>query len=83
MLRFFNETFDLDTEIRIHYPTLGILLQKSNMERKASLEQQEDFILILCFILVEICQEQAALLLCFQSPHLFSLICYKSANPLP
>lgn len=67
-------------------PLLVFFLQKSNMERKTSLEQQQDFILNLCLILVKICQvteEQVALPLCFQSLHLLSLCGFKMNYPFP
>jgi len=34
MLRLFNGTFDLDTEIWVHYPTLGIFIAEVKYEKK-------------------------------------------------
>lgn len=67
-----NGTFDSDTEIRIHYPTLGVFISGVNYgETDCSGAAARCYFNTLSYM-VRICQV-TAVVLCFQSLHLFSL----------
>lgn len=78
-LKLSHGTFDLDIEIRTHYPTVGIFILRVNYGKPDFSGAAARCYFNLLSYMVKICQV-TAVLLCFQSLHLLSLC--RFADPL-